>query len=294
MKHRGIILLLAALLLGGGWFWFRATPAGQTVAMFNAPIAFYGKVVDQNGDPVPDANVRYTAVDKFVEPWGADYADRSDDKGLFRITGIKGAALYVEVSKRGYYQIEDSGYFIGYGIPNERKRPSPTDPAIFVLRKMGVAEPLKVFSSGGIRIPKDGKPVEISLTQGHVKSGKGDVLIEVWTQDQQKDEKRRYPWKLRISVPDGGLIQRKDEFIFMAPVDGYEPSVEVSASPADDHWQRDFDGQFFVKLKDGTFARLALLLVTGGDHFVMIESFLNPKPGSRNLEYDPNQSAPTP
>jgi protocatechuate 3,4-dioxygenase beta subunit len=36
------------------------------------PITFYGKVVDQNGDPVPDATINYNSLDKFDAP-GSQY-----------------------------------------------------------------------------------------------------------------------------------------------------------------------------------------------------------------------------
>lgn len=271
----------------------------EEMQWINAPINFWGKVIDERGNPVPDATISYTAMDKpleqIIRDQGTRYTGKSDADGLFSITDIKGGSLYVGVSKDGYYRIKKSGYTIGYGIPNEHKPPSPNEPAIFVLRKMGETEPLKAFSSGGIRVPKDGQPIEVSLTQGRVMpAGQGDIQIEVWTQDQQRDAQGYYPWRCKISVPGGGLIERNDNFDFIAPAEGYEPTVEISMNQAADRWQKGFDGQYFVKLRNGTFARMSLRLTTGGDHFFMIESFLNPTPGSRNLEYDPKQAVKAP
>ena len=64
--------------------------------IFQTPITFYGKVIDQNGDPVPQAKVTYGALDKFWES-GTDYQGSSDSNGLFSISGIKGGALLVAV-----------------------------------------------------------------------------------------------------------------------------------------------------------------------------------------------------
>jgi hypothetical protein len=48
--------------------------------ILSTPITFYGKVVDQHGDPVADADVGYSALDRFMEP-GSSYKGRSDETG---------------------------------------------------------------------------------------------------------------------------------------------------------------------------------------------------------------------
>ncbi len=271
----------------------------EEMKWINTPINFWGKVVDEEGGPIPDVTVSYTAMDKplaqLVRDQGTRYAGKSDANGLFSITGIKGVGLGIEVTKEGYYQTEQSIYAIGYAGPTEHPPPSARERAIFVLRKMGETEPLIAFSSGGIRVPKNGQPVEVSMAQGRVvPAGQGDIQVEVWTQDQKKDEQKRYPWKCRISVPGGGLVERTDTFEFMAPTEGYEPAFEISMDQAADRWQKGFDGQYFAKLKNGAFARFTLKLTTGGDHFFMIESYHNPKPGHRNLEFDPKKAIKVP
>lgn len=79
-----------------------ASPSGQrdevhrreTVAkimtVLATPIEFYGKVVDQNGDPVSEANVDYGTIDRF-DANGSDYRGRSDEDGNFSI-GLEIAA----------------------------------------------------------------------------------------------------------------------------------------------------------------------------------------------------------
>lgn len=263
---------------------------------FDWPISFWGKVVDQNGIPVAGAQVLFHVVVRPMSDKGPEYNRISDSNGLFSIENIKGGALGVHVSKEGYYDLQgQSAKIIGYGIENENKPPSPDDPTIFVLRRKGNAESLKVYSSGGIRVPKNGIPVDVSLHEGKVMSGEqGDIQVAVWTQDQQKDAQRRYPWKCRISVPGGGLVERKGNFDFIAPAEGYSPAVEISMNQAAERWQKSFDGQYFAKLKDGTFARFTLNLTTGGDHFFMVESYVNPAPGNRNLEFDPEKTIKSP
>lgn len=263
------------------------TQKDVVINAYQTPISFWGKVIDEKGNPVSDAEVGFMAIDKPMSDRGANYKSKSDSSGLFSITEIKGAGLYVKVSKDGYHDIQ-SDYVIGYAIPTEQKQPSPSDPSVFILRKMGQAEPLKTYSSNGILVAKTGQPVAISLMQERVVPiEQGDLKIEVWTEDQQKDVEGRYPWKCRISAPGGGLVETKDDFSFLAPIEGYKPVVEVNMDPNSSRWRKDFEDQYFVKLKDGHFARVNLRITTGGRHFFSFTSYLNPISGSRNLEYDP-------
>jgi hypothetical protein len=261
--------------------------------VFNAPISFFGRVQDQNGAPVSEAKVEFGAVDKFWAP-GSNYQTVSDANGLFSITGIKGAGLTVGVSKEGYDGIKGLSYqSFGYGMPPDstRKAPPREDaPAVFVLRKKANTEPL--FSvHRDVSVPKDGTPVEVSLRTGKaVSQGNGDIIIECWTFDSKKDAQGRYQWRFRLSVPGGGLMVRPEpQLDFEAPEVGYTPAVEVNMSnDASTRWRRDSDEQYWLKLRNGTFARMRFRITTGGDHFVSIMAYLNPS-GSRNLEYDENK-----
>ena len=94
----------------------------QVTRALNAPIAFYGRVIDQYGNPVSDADVGYTAADKSTHPGQIILASRTKD-GLFEISGIKGAGLLVGVGKRGYYPIEGkSSASFAYGVGRDSYR----------------------------------------------------------------------------------------------------------------------------------------------------------------------------
>lgn len=268
---------------------------GKIIAAFGAPIVFFGKVVDQTGNPVKDAKVYYSAADQYFGD-SSKYQGISDSIGRFSITGIRGAGVYVEVSKEGYDRIPDESYSsFGYGVPSGKRPPTKGTPAIFTLRKKTEAEPLIAIDRDVI-VPKDGTPVEVSLKTGKaVLSGKGDLKIECWADDGQKDVQRRYHWRFRLSVPDGGLVERTDTtFAFQAPADGYEPSEEFEMPPSVERWKDSFDTSYFVRLRDGTYARMRFRITTGGDHYASITSYLNPQPGSRNLEFDSRKTVKPP
>jgi hypothetical protein len=259
------------------------------------PITFYGKVIDQNGAPVPDATVNYGALDKFDAP-GSQYQGKSDANGKFSISDIAGAALSVGVRKEGHYMIDGkSANSFAYGVgPDSARREPPTkeNPAIFVLQRMGITDPLIHISSRTYRILRNGTPVEVDLTTGQL-SVQGNLRVETWTEDQAKDAKQHYTWRCRISVPNGGLVERKGKFDFEAPADGYKPSDEIVMLQTAEKWQPQVQREYFVKLNDGRFARIQLKMIAQGNHFFRLESYLNPS-GSRNLEFDPSNVVKSP
>lgn len=278
-------------------------PKGQSDAekektlrgLFENPISFYGKVVDQNRMPVEGAKVRFGANDN-PDRAASEHFTTSDVSGLFSITGLKGIGLSVRVAKDGYYSTKQASKEFSYYSPEVQpvSPTSPDKPWVFVLNKMGIAEALIKFDAD-FPIRKDGTPVEVSLSTGSVVAvGKGDVRVEAWTEQIDPGNWRQYNWRCRLSVPGGGLVERVENLNFEAPVNGYQPSMEVNMPSNAERWQSQFQGNYFVRLADGRFGRLTFRMVAGGDHFFRLESFINPKLGSRNLEYDPAQTISNP
>ncbi len=204
------------------------------LAVFHKPIVFNGKVIDEKGNPVSDANVKYDANNN-PDPMGrgSEGTTMTDARGLFSIHS-QGIGLFVRVSKVGYYDVptSDDNHRIGsYARFSNAERIGKSDlaiprserPTIFVLRKKGEAASLIRVSERPVKVPKNGAPVEISLQTGQA-TAQGDLKVECWTEDQAKDAQGHYPWLCRISVPGGGLVKREGEFAFEAPAGGYEPS----------------------------------------------------------------------
>jgi len=269
-------------------------------SVFSAPIEFYGRVIDQNGNPVPYANVGYTAADKFNAS-GSNYTGQADAEGYFQIKGIQGAGLAVTVRKEGYYLIHNpsdptlptSTATFAYGMgPDSYRRPAPkkNSPAVFVLQKMGEKVPL-IFVQQSTRIPKDGTPVTVDLLNGSV-SSKGNFRIETWTDAPRQG--RKFSWRSRLTVLGGGLRERQGQFDFEAPEDGYLESIELTMPEDAEQWESQQERKYFVKLPDGRYARTKFRMIAGGNHYFIFESFLNPTPGDRNLEFDPAKVVESP
>lgn len=258
------------------------------LAPFSTPINFWGKVVDQYGEPVERASVRFAANDKYWES-GSKYTTQTDAQGLFSLRNAKGISLSVDVEKAGYYRNPQSYAAFAYasrGAARDRPVPTLQNPALFVLHKMGAPIPLFHVERRCFRLPKDGSPIEVSLETGRVVNP-GHVEVQCWTNDQTKDPQGRYDWKCRVTVPSGGLIERTGSFDFEAPAEGCHESIDLVPSP--ERWTSHVEREYFVKLADGRYARISFCMRTGGDHFCVIESYMNPEPGSRNLEFDPSR-----
>ena len=258
------------------------------LAAFLTPISFWGKVVDEKGNPVPGATVKLGA-NSNPNPMGggANYERITDANGLFSLTDAHGISLSVEVSKGGYYSDGKSRGTAKYVLKNNTDLPIPTvdAPAIFVLRRMGETVPLIRVAQRPVRVPKNGSPVEVSLRTGQPE-GPDRLKVECWTEAQSKDAQAQYNWRCRLSVPGGGLIERTDQYGFEAPTDGYQSVQEITMSQSTAKWKKGVDKEYFAKLPGNYYARFTFGLTTGGEHFFVIESYLNPTSGSRNLEYD--------
>jgi uncharacterized protein YnzC (UPF0291/DUF896 family) len=135
-------------------------------ASLQTPITFYGKVIDQYGDPVPNARVGYSLLDKFMAS-GTTGRTLADADGTIHITGLRGAEISVGVLQDGYYLVPDKSKkrFAYDGSRDPYTQPPPTreNPAVLVLHKMGETEPLLHIEDKSFRIPKDGTPVRVEL-----------------------------------------------------------------------------------------------------------------------------------
>ena len=261
---------------------------------WRTPIAFYGKVVDESNQPVAGVSVSFSCNDLSREGT-SKYQTTSDGQGLFSLKGVKGKLLVLRLSKEGYYTSKrDNDSFDFAGDGRGILVLDPTNPIVFHLQNRGHAEPLFVFNRS-YRVARDGTPTGIDLTAGNVAGDQhAHLKVECWTDDVGKKPGQKYDWKCRISVPGGGLQLSTNEFSFYAPADGYKPFDEINMPASfEGWWQSDVERKYFVKLGDGKWGRVKFAMIAGGDHFCIIESYLNPS-GSRNLEFDQSvQHKPT-
>ncbi len=252
------------------------------------PISFYGKVVDENNQPLADAEVVFIVNDESSEGT-TEYHKKSDGEGLFALTGVKGKGTAVDVSKKGYYRTKSANSYFHYaGIEDTFFIPDPNNPVVFQLRKKGEAaelvhrEKLFTFSIDGTKYCLDlltGKKVVEPNAQS-------DFAVSFVRSNKIIDHK--FDWEVVFESANGGFIESNEEFMLEAPETGYQQSLHFGYLASDPNWKRDMERKFFLQSRGGKFyARLEVLIKPkyNEEAAIYLTYYLNPD-GSRNLEYD--------
>lgn len=250
---------------------------------FRTPIVFYGKVIDEKNQPVVGAQVKYSAnsidptLTQEVHYEGEVYSDAA---GKFKIDGIMGVALGLnEVTHPGYYASTKNKDGAGYAMGRDSKVPD-TEEKAWVFRMYKKKEPVAlIVGSGGIKVPVNG-------TSGVIRLGaQSQLQVEAWASPPPKYTGKPFDWRVRLSVPGGGLIESTEEFNFEAPLSGYQSFVEIDMPSGKEGWTESVRKTYILNLGN-TYARMSAYVNSGKQVFVSVNYLINPT-GHRNLEYDP-------
>ena len=135
---------------------YRATPEGSNafqqriLSHWQAPIEFYGRVVDENSNAISGVSVHFS-WDEIPSENGERTTDtQSDSEGLFSLQGKHGPSLSVAFSKEGYYSSHRGEVTFNYALGPNIISPDPQNPVIFLLHKKGQGVEL-ITSQNGIR-----------------------------------------------------------------------------------------------------------------------------------------------
>jgi hypothetical protein len=249
------------------------------------PVNFYGRVVDENNTPVADAGVHFEWND--ISEKGTSDADTvSDANGFFSLKDRRGKRLYVDVGKAGYYSSGDArNATFEYANPADGLfTPDPNRPVVFHLRKKGIgADLIHGLKLLGSRI--DGTLSYVDLSEGkNSLTPPGDLTVQCTRSAIGKDKK--FDWTFTLGAPDGGLIESTDEFMLLAPEDGYQPTYQISHKVGDPDWVAGEKHKFYVKSQGGKhYARIEITIIPdyGQNAAYDLKWDLNPN-DSRNLE----------
>jgi hypothetical protein len=256
------------------------------------PINFYGRVVDDNLQPVQGAEVRFQWTDISATGTSERFTE-SDAQGAFALQGAHGKNLGVYISKGGYHAVNGgrgSFDFADFSYPNFHQ-PDPNAPVLFYLRKQGITE---VLEMGRIspKIPADGTPVRFDLLKMGTDSPDGQLEIAAVT-NTERYPPQRYDWWASVSVPDGGLVEHNEEFPFEAPLEGYQTRVEFDMPVTSPEWKPMVKRTYFVKFGSPVkYGRIHVDL-DGRSRTIFLTYWVNPS-GSRNLEVGPGVPQPVP
>lgn len=263
----------------------------------NIPIEFYGKIIDQNSNPVVGVKINVTvrqqyavsAIERTSISKEIPMEATSERDGRFVIRGEKGDSLHIDsIQKEGYLLSPKTENIYPYVSSIEPFHPNSLNPVIIKMwKELPVKEQLitgnHVF---GIDI---GKTYTLDLIQGKKFAGEavGDLQVAI-TRPTDAKPGDKYPWSVSIEAINGGLVQAPpdDEFMYLAPESGYESKFEVELNPDDADWKKEINKRFFVCSRNGqVYGRIQVTVyaIYNVHSAIEVNYALNPN-GSRNLQ----------
>lgn len=269
---------------------YRMTPEGSNALQqriqneWQKPIEFYGKVIDENSNPVAGANIQFRWSGASDDVFTA--ATKSDADGLFSLQGKQGRVLDVSVGKEGYYTSQNDKTSFLYSLGPDIYSPEEWNPVIFHLQKKGHGEQLiekdfpPVFTQIW-QLHHDGTPIELDLLNGSQNvMGSGQLKLELW-RDISNLNKQPFDWQLQLSISGGGLVPTDQEFAFEAPESGYQPSIVIDMPATNQDWLGEIRAKYYIQLANGDYGRIDLYFLADNGVFT-VHSAINPS-GSRIL-----------
>jgi hypothetical protein len=271
------------------------------------PIEFYGRALDQFGNPVVGAEVSGVVLYNTGTKAGEKESKTiTDAQGYFQFANLEGQDLGIGITKAGYeYRSRSSSFSYSYFEANHKRHiPDPKSPVVFTLWKKQGAEALVHYDKSW-RIPANGSPARINLATGKTGSQEADLIVSVMRVPlHMRRGVRGFEWKASIEVIGGGLVRTGEhDYYNLAPADGYEPRFEYVQEPQNVRdaqaglikwtWVWSISESFFIASREGKhFARIEIRIQpnadreTGDDQAAVgVVVWLNPN-GSRNLEFD--------
>ena len=235
----------------------------------NAPIAFYGRVVDQDGKPLEEVAVDFTvtAIPMIPVLWGLDETMKvssvSDQNGLFSVEGKRGTGLDVTGLKKegyrksGYYQ-QGNVRYEPYG--SQTHIPDRNKPVEFMMIRDDLPKAEKVFD----------KQLQLKWNAGTTTKDFGSNIgkLEVSASRTGRDANdtiKKFEWKVKLRA-DGFTIKKlPDKNERMAPLTGYSPNNQVGYSPDEKIWSSEVVASYAIMTNGGAYGLLDLTVYGDGE-----------------------------
>jgi len=257
-------------------------------------IKFYGKVVDESGAPIPDAEVRLTLQDSSG---GArqtlDRATSAD--GNFSIHGHRTDYLKVEVSKLRYSNVpfpSEGGAIssaeFSYGVKPSLIKLHDTFATPLVLTLWQPQRAIGTATEDDFRtkLVPDGSPYQIKL-RDPAGTALHTIELRYWNTHTRTARTARnpYSWNATIFVHGGTIMEKAPAQILPeAPATGYIPSISIDfpdTLPVAD-WKNETTRHYYIRFADNTHGILTLTL-NSGTHKLEGRIIHNRKPNDPDL-----------
>ena len=261
----------------------------------NGPVEFYGRVLDQDGNPVAGARLSLNLSHRVFEGTKPVVDERielvSDFDGRFKLEKPSGHSLRIlDLTRDGYLWTYPPGIgsfdFSGYRSKRAPEYRSPAKAFAFHLWKKGEPEPT-VGVAKVLRVEET--DIEFSLNllsaeRGGERIATSDLRIRL-RYVAPDDPARKHERELTLEAPTGGLIETQDTYIFEAPASGYASQIQYVVKPTDltfGGWKR----KYYLRSRDGRLFAGFEMAFTLFPHAIELNGSVNPN-GSRHLEPDP-------
>jgi hypothetical protein len=259
----------------------------RLMALAQSPLLYYGKVVDESNQPIADVQVSYTAhtVNKSREDIFNTGMVKSDGRGIFKIDGINGIGLMLQLSHPNYYLYPDNSTgFDKRSVPRKGYFSDSEEKAeLFRMHSKGHPVPL-VHRRGSADVPVNGGSASVNFDGTEDSQVIGTLQIEASGNTPKNWSPTPYDWSVRLTMSNGGLIESTNQFDFIAPDVGYQQSIEIDMTKDQQGWSDSVSKSYFVKLSNG-YARMEIHIRAKTPLYVSLDYYFNPD-GSANLEPD--------
>jgi hypothetical protein len=268
---------------------------------WKTPIRFYGKVIDEDGNPVKGAKIRMGwngmlgSQERFLT---------SDAQGLFSITGIRGKLITAKPSHPDYhFSLIDNQWAFDYAAFYEPHYhvPDAKNPVVFTLVKKNPRQPLWHMEKNlalGLEGTRWIDPVWITRQN----SNNELAGLEITWKRSPANSDKVFDWQWQVEGKNGLLVQpANDQFPTQAPSSGY---ISTWKSSRKGYPLAEGDPQQTFYYKFGSLYGLLRLemspVIYNDKDYVRVEIRLNPL-GQPYLEFDssmklhhsPNRDNPT-
>ena len=295
------------------WSWTNKVPLEKRAGMIdrikklmaitsvvNAPIVFYGKVIDQFGQSVDGVRVAVSyntwSVPNLIEqsPKRQTAHFSSDANGAFVVKDIQGASMTVTLEKEGYELAPHSEVTFAFDPTAQNPhRPNPTKPVVYQMWKRQGAMELRGFYNRGM-IPADGKSIWITEDVDKLSRAELPHTILKLTVNREKrvvtfGDKSPYKWGFEINMLGGGIQTTEDAFLYEAPAANYSPKLSIIHEAGDINWLWEQRVVFYFKTSSGKYGHGEVFFSNWqNQEEIYCECSLTWNPdGSRNLESKP-------
>lgn len=226
----------------------------------NAPINFYGRVVDQDGNPLSGVRVA-VSVRQWYRPTASVGLDSTfpktelttDTGGYFQFVNGSGDDLRIEALEKEGYEAELKA-LRGFGYnTSEQFRPDPNNPVVFRMWKTGTKQPL-ITGDKFLPIVPDGRVYTMDLLTGTLTEGEGegDLRIAIKRAPEAAWGKK-YEWAFDLAAINGGLREESNayESMYLAPDGDYAKNAAMHFRPDEEGWTYGISKRFYLKSRDG-------------------------------------------